>query len=236
MFGTYIHDQFKPSDFEDVRDAVEDNCSAKDNWGWASVGLYFFRELPSNKILYIGLANDLSRRFSEHTGLKKCDPSCCKINEINDYFNRNDVLGITLLVQSAFDQPILKMSKDSDSSKRAFFTEGYFIKLHELIYGEIPSWNGIQGSVNGQKQASATKDFKQLLNFVTRRDSFFTAKKSIRELADNPYLAQNEVDAHTVRMMSLNFPGMTIPMALSHYKKFHPDKFEELDKLGYFIY
>lgn len=42
--------------------AIDDLCSPKDNYGWASAGIYCFW-------VYIGLAGDLAERFKQHNGI-----------------------------------------------------------------------------------------------------------------------------------------------------------------------
>lgn len=241
MFGTFVHDQFKKNEFLKIADSIIDSCSPDDSWGWASTGIYFFRSVPKHEILYIGLANDLYRRFSEHTGLVDCSPASCKINQIEEYFSEHEYLGITLLLQSKMDQMLVgkktsEIAVESvDSGVRASLTEGYFIKAYEKIHGIKPAWNKVHGSKKGHSLAEKTNRHSSLLKYVDPSyKSIFTSRKSISELAEDSYSCELEFEAHVVRMMLMS-AGASLEEGKTFYKLIMPEKYKELESLGYFL-
>lgn len=246
MFGTFIHDSYDLENIKKLRDAIEDISSSKDVWGWASCGIYFYRAIDTHEILYIGLAGNLSERFSQHNGLLPAPPNGCKFDLIMDHLNTHGRIGITIFTQSPIEQSRVAANKRAEflvdepgGIDRIKFTEGYFIKLYELLNGKLPKWNKVQGSIAGQKLAM-DRTGSYLLECVNpNMISPFTSKYTITELASKEGIRWtiDEVDMHAIRMVALNFPGFTLPSAIDFFRNSHEyseERYQRLLKNGYF--
>ena len=246
MFGTFIHDEYNFDNVEQLRTSIEDITCSDDTWGWASCGIYFFRSITTGEIFYIGLARDLTSRFSQHNGLIKVRPDGCKYEFIKEYLKTNDKIGLTIFAQSPLEQPSIASNKGADflllepeGISRIKFTEGYFIKLHQNLYGSIPIWNKMQGDKGGQKLANDSVGPYLLKSVIPTMGGPFNSKHTITELAknQNAALVTDEVDMHAIRMMALNFPGCTLPIAIQLFRKSHElseEKYQRLLSKGYF--
>lgn len=212
MFCTIISDAYKNDEREKMYEWIDDLCSPSDTWGWASNGIYCYWDYKTKEILYIGLASDLGNRFKQHNGLINCDENGCKIKEINKYFETNEKLGFSIIVQSPFEQiPNFRNSKtplhdlnseENDTLKENLGSiEGNLIKAHELYHGKIPCWNKINGAVS----KTDFRDFSIFDNLVLKNVSFLNAKSSLRELAINERFAFYEFGVlHAVRHMNMH--------------------------------
>jgi hypothetical protein len=56
MWGTFIADAYCDSDRAEMADALEEICSPKDDYGFASGGVYCFWNVKRRLPLYIGRA------------------------------------------------------------------------------------------------------------------------------------------------------------------------------------
>lgn len=167
----------------------------------------------TKEVLYIGLAVDLSQRFKQHNGLINCNPKSCKVNQIEGYFRSHERIGYSILVQSPMSQPITSRNKvvisnfanewTSQEGKDAIKEmEGLLIESTAIVEGQIPPWNKVGGSVQGQKVASEnTYCFVDDLTNTTV--SNFVARKTIRELSFEGKYAWYENCLHGVRMLLL---------------------------------
>lgn len=169
MFGTVIIDAYRKEEAMKMANAIDDLCSPKDHYGWASAGIYCFWDYYAEAILYIGLAGDLAKRFKQHNGILPIKEGS-KQKQIEEYFSKNERLGYTIFVQSSLSQPLVHRNKDMyeafakqnnslvedmlseqgrEDIKRV---EGILIEAFRKKYGHFSPWNGIGGSAIGQKR------------------------------------------------------------------------------------
>ena len=158
MFGTVIIDAYRKEEILELADAIDDLCSPKDNYGWASAGIYCFWDYYAEAVLYIGLAGDLAERFKQHNGILPLKEGSKQL-QIEDYFSKNERLGYTIFVQSPLSQPLVHRNKamyekfakqqnspvddmlseqERDDIKRV---EGILIESFRRKYGHFPPWN-----------------------------------------------------------------------------------------------
>ena len=246
MFGTFIHDDFNFETHRKLQNSIEEIASAVNIFGWASTGIYFFRELPSNDVLYVGLATNLSKRFAEHTGLRPCPSKSCKFEQIKGYLEQNKKIGLTLFLQSQVDQSTISTNKnanfisvDPNGENAIKFTEGYFIRLFEKSFSRKPLWNLVNGCKGGQGLAERSQS-EYLVHCINPEfTNPFTSRLSINELADDSNCSSLycELDVHMIRMWALNFPHNDLRSALKDGAKIlklaDKARYLELAKLGY---
>jgi hypothetical protein len=161
MLATIIHEIYGNEDVFDVATAIDDICSPNDNYGWASSGVYCFREPGTEKILYIGYTGDLHQRFCDHNGMTDCQPNSCKWAQVEKYLEINGRIGFSFFAQSPMDQNMvvanmqewlsranpesLEAVKHQQGEDRAKFLEGALIEAAALALGEWPPWNKTGG-------------------------------------------------------------------------------------------
>ncbi|MBN9519473.1 hypothetical protein J0H58_13275 [bacterium] len=171
MLATIILDSFTKVEAPEIAAALDMICAPDETYGFASACIYAFWSIPDRNILYIGLAGDVTVRFRQHTGIRACEPECCKRREIEDYFARYDRLGYTVMVQSTNDQPAtvgekIELAELYDElfaddvadffqgKENIQIAEGFLIELHRKLGDRLPTWNKIQGSELGRRQRS----------------------------------------------------------------------------------
>lgn len=239
MFGTVILDAYSQEEAEELANAIEDICSSKDSYGWASSGIYCFWNYYTHEILYIGLASDLYIRFRQHNGLTPMKETGCKKHHIQDYFTKHDKLGYTIFVQSALSQPLVSRNKHShmafakednatiqdytsqqgiDDIKRV---EGILIEAYRKHTGSYPSWNKIGGSTEGQRRVlkNNINIVKAFSNPQQIEYNPIVSRSSIRELSSTPIYVSFENYLHAARMHVL-IHGMDFNSALSFTNKY----------------
>lgn len=91
MFGTVIIDAYRKEEAMEMANAIDDLCSPKDNYGWASAGIYCFWDYYAEAILYIDLAGDLAERFKQHNVILPIKEGS-KQKQIEEYFFQNKQL------------------------------------------------------------------------------------------------------------------------------------------------
>src|ERR1700686_1460990 len=98
MLGTIIHEWYGGSEEKahEVANAIDDICSPRDSYGFASVGVYAFHNPYTRELLYIGYTNDLHRRFMEHNGLGEYDQKTSKWKKVQEYFTSHPKLGFSI--------------------------------------------------------------------------------------------------------------------------------------------
>lgn len=166
MLVTIIPDVFSSAEYDDISSALDELCSPLDSWGWSSAGVYAFWDPGDGTLLYVGLAVDLPQRFRQHTGLIEAPEAACKRREIDAYFQSNQMLGYSVLVQSPMDQPLSARAltafgscADSihaihgDSMEAGRDTikliEGRLLAGIQNQEGALPPWNKVRGSLRG---------------------------------------------------------------------------------------
>lgn len=172
MLATIMLDTFKKDEAPEVASALDELCSPHDNYAFSSACIYAFWTVPQQELLYIGLTKDIARRFRQHTGLVQCAENCCKRKQIETYFDSNDRLGLSVMVQSNLCQPKTKKDEDViasaisddpfiaeikdvfDAEQNVALAEGMLLELHNQLGDRLPEWNKIHGSKHGRKRQS----------------------------------------------------------------------------------
>ena len=223
MLATIILDAYKESEKSEIVNALDDICSPKDTYGWASSGIYSYWDYDTKEILYIGLAVDLTMRFKQHNGFyKSIDKNTCKVEEIDNYFKTKSKLGFSIIVQSSLSQPITSSIKkqykifesigipledyfDEEGRKNIKVTEGALLEAFRKLKGDLPLWNKIKGAIDGQKRAEGIKmeTFNKIM--TNNEPHYLTAQSSLREIAKNPIVERYENFLHVLRMNRLVF-------------------------------
>jgi hypothetical protein len=169
MLATIILDTFQKTEITDIANALDDICSPNDNYGFASAAIYCFWSIDPRDILYIGLAKNVAERFRQHTGLISCDPNCCKRIQIEEYFNLNNRIGYSIIVQSTLEQPFMgnrdNVTDDDvlaaidavEGEENIAFGEGLLIKLYEDIASKKPRWNKVHGATRAHDARSISQ-------------------------------------------------------------------------------
>jgi len=233
LFGTIILDSYTKDEVREIAIAIDDICSPSDTYCFASAGIYCFWNYDTREVLYLGLAVDLSERFKQHNGLIKCNPSGCKVKQIEEYFETHERIGYSILVQSPMSQPITARNKEvisnfanewtSQEGKDAIrHMEGLLIESTAIAEGSMPSWNKVGGSVSGQKAASV-ETYSFIDDFTNNSVSYFVARRTLRELSQDGKAAWYENCLHGVRMMMLI--GMSFAKAYEFQEDFQQGSF-----------
>lgn len=202
MLATIITDAFRKDEAIEIAAALEDLCSPKDNYGWASAGVYSFWDIRTREIYYIGVTVDLSIRFRQHTGLQFCDPNGCKIQQITEHFSKNEFLGYSIFVQSCLNQPptakiakiFRRVSEETEKGYRDLArsqkeeiinAEGFLIEAYKRRHKTRPEWNRIDGA---KKENSYMQELKHLLmiqNCIATERGINKAESSVFERIDS---------------------------------------------------
>lgn len=252
MFGTVIIDAYRKEEIHDIADAIDDLCSSKDNYGWASAGIYCFWDYYTETVLYIGLASDLAERFRQHNGILPLKEGS-KQRKIEEYFLKNERLGYTIFVQSPLSQPLVHKNKrlyekfarqinspvedmlSKTGREDIKLVEGILIESYKKKYGNYPPWNKIGGSVLGQHRVME-KNINIVKSFCNPDNYFINpivSRSTIRELSENAEWAWYENYLHAVRMIVLRF-GMEYDKALEIINQNDIfNTYEKIRKSGY---
>ncbi len=78
MLGTIIRDLYIKEETREIKDALDDIASPRDNYGFSSVGVYCYFDPETLSVLYIGLARDLTQRFCHHNGTTRSSQRAAK--------------------------------------------------------------------------------------------------------------------------------------------------------------
>lgn len=253
MFGTVILDTYRKEEKLTIAKALDEICSPKDSYGWASAGIYCFWDYYMEEVLYIGLASDLSDRFKQHNGINRVSDDSCKYQYIEKYFESNDRLGYSIFVQSPLSQPLtyrnkkqyLKIAKDINSPIEDMLSEqgkddikrveGILIEAYRKIHGHFPPWNDIGGSTEGQERV-LPNNYYIVKSFCSPHDYIsnpIISRSTLRELAANPSFMSFESFLHSVRMNIL-IHGMVYQDAIDFANKFDTfGWYEKIIEAGY---
>ncbi|WP_142061263.1 GIY-YIG nuclease family protein [Pseudarthrobacter sp. B4EP4b] len=232
MFGTVIWDVYGRDEAKDLRDAIEDLASATDSLGWSSSGVYAFydpdpqrQQSPSSHALrYLGLATDLSSRFAQHNGIVDVKPGSSKFSNIEAWFDKHPLLGYSAFVQSPLHQAnIARLKKeigstvvdwsidfdhDIEARRSIAMLEGQLIETAVLDRGLLPPWNKIGGSMDGKSRALDGSGSALIGLMEGVYDNLFVARRSIREISNDPTIYFDESDTlHAARMQALVSAG-----------------------------
>lgn len=222
MFGTVIIDAYRKEETKDIARAIDDLCSPKDNYGWASAGIYCFWDYYAEAVLYMGLAGDLAERFRQHNGILPVKDGS-KQKKIEEYFSRNERLGYTIFVQSPLSQPLVHRNQEvykqfaeqanapiedmmsEEGKDNIKIVEGILIEAYRKKHGHFPPWNDVGGSVVGQQRVM--EDNINIVNSFCTPDNYainpIVSRSTIRELSQNAEWAWYENYLHVARMYML---------------------------------
>ena len=249
MLRTIILDAYKESEKKEIAKALYEICSPKDNYGWASAGIYSYWDYDTKEILYIGLAVDLTKRFKQHNGFyKTIDRNTCKVGEIDNYFKTKSKLGFSIIVQAPLSQPIISLNKKQykifesmgipvedysgeEGRDNIKLQEGVLLEAFRKLKGDFPLWNKMNGAIDGQKRAGIIKleTFKVMTN---NEPHYLIARSSLREIAKYPTIERYENFLHSLRIM---IPMYGLENSLNMINKFDPiGTLNEMSEKGYF--
>lgn len=283
MLATIILDTFIRTEANEISEALDMLCSPLDNYAFSSAAIYAFWSVPEREILYIGLAKDVAKRFRQHLGLVACDPTCCKINQLDDYFQSKKRIGYSVIVQSSLCSPVSENDKqvvietigDDDAAnvdvadvfeakENITIAEGMLIGMFEQLADRLPKWNRIRGSKHGRNSKSLYSHYSRMrtiellnagitldeirrklaeegtpydlvLNIEGSELSQLNARATLREIADNATICENELFLHGVRMLLIS-NGWTFEQAAAYqlyHNPFAKDRIEHLIDSGY---
>ncbi|MGQ3678062.1 GIY-YIG nuclease family protein [Tenacibaculum discolor] len=214
MLGTIILQPYTKEERNKVADSLNELCHPNENYGWASAGVYSYWNYYTNEVLYIGLASDLTQRFKQHNGFhKSIDKKTCKVEKIQEYFDKNEKIGFSIIVQSIISQPFTSKLKKRGAEKSSSFIdfhgnegiesikhqEGLLIEAYKLANGKIPEWNKINGAKSGRKSAKL-KNYESLKIISNQNKHLLLSKSSLFEIAENPTFERFENFLHSVRI------------------------------------
>jgi hypothetical protein len=218
MWGTFILDAYLNWERQRVAEALEELCSSRDDYGFASGGVYCFWALDTRRPLYIGRAVDLPERFRQHNGLGSTRTKGTKLANINEFFGDTTdekPLGFSILVRSPLSQTETGRRKrdlrklegwvedpesiDSEIEYEIAEAEAVAIRSSWLEYGDLPPWNQIQGQRTPWGMAMKRPDHTAEM-FCGMRDSLLQARESLVRHARDPTWLAYEMDLHVARI------------------------------------
>lgn len=210
MFATIINDVYRKKSANEIAEALDELCSPKDTYGWASDGIYSYWDYNTKEIYYIGLAVDLRERFKQHNGLIDTG-SGTKRELIDKHFEENNKLGFSIFVQSPLSQPYIKRKSEKlalkdlegEDRKNHHIVEGILLECYKQKHGCLPKWNKIGGLVEGRK--GVRKDTYEIIKGFTSIEYHpLVSRTSLRELAKKPsYEGYENGFMHIVRLFML---------------------------------
>lgn len=243
MFATIINDAYKKEEKLEVAKALDDICSPRDAYGWASDGIYCYWDYYTKEIYYIGLAVDLRERFKQHNGLVIAKGSSTKKEYIDKYFEEKEILGFSVFLQSPLSQPFIKYKnkhsvfKDDKGLDRENHkhVEGILLEAYRMNHNRLPIWNKNHGSKEGQRRAKPG-NYSIIEGFTATKFHPLVSRSSLRDLSANlKYYSYENSFLHVLRMGMLLY-GMNFKNALEHAKFCDsPDRFEEMMKEHYLL-
>lgn len=205
MLATIIRDAYRVDEREQVLEALE-WITPEAGWGWHPAGVYCYWDPWTGEILYLGLATNLGRRFAQHNFLAGSSARGNKRREIANWFKSHSHIGFSVIVQSSAVE--FAQHDDFDTPSEIVATgEGQLIRAHKNMFGRLPPWNKIGGSLYGASWAgSRTPGYFGLLN--GRIDNLMVARRTIRQLADQSTAFGMEQTVHGARLWALSHHGM----------------------------
>jgi hypothetical protein len=248
MLSTIVISAYGPSERTRVNDALEEICSAHDNYGWASSGIYCFWDPSTKNVLYVGLAVDLAQRFRQHNGLVPAEANTCKRQQIDEFFRSNARLGFSIMLQSRLSQVVTANSPPEliedlqrqaeanptttpeelaeQASRQGFeqiqCMEGYLLDGYKVALNTLPPWNKIKGYRFFQAKRPYAAPLELLDAMTARRLSTLVAKRNLFQLASEVMSLPFEEVLHAARVNQI-WLGLAWDDALSRVS----------DELGY---
>jgi len=205
-----------------MADALEEICSPRDDYGFASGGVYCFWNVKARLPLYIGRAVDLPDRFRAHNGLKAKRAKGNKRVEVHDFFAEEQLLGYSILVRSVGSQTATGRRRrqvdrdfpsslawveepdaiDTETEYEIAEAEGTAIYSYWLEHGKLPAWNRMHGARTPWNQGMRRPDSSGQL-FCLGIDSLLQSRRTITQLAREPFEMQFELELQAARMWSV---------------------------------
>lgn len=220
MLATWIRDVYGDDQRSDLREAIDGIASPLDNYGFASAGVYIFFDPTNFDVLYIGLARDLSVRFAQHNDLVTMSADGCKREQVKEWFGKRKSLGYAAFVQSCYDQVAVSRQAGTmsaeyyDEESDAFWgydesgledikaNEGALIAAYSGYHGRLPLWNKIGGARHARQRAPQ-RLYGQLELAAGAVDSLLLARRTIRELWNEPVSMSYEEALHAGRQLAI---------------------------------
>jgi hypothetical protein len=205
MLCTVIWDIYRSDERPQVWEALQ-SLLLEDSPDWSRKGVYGYWDPETKKLLYLGLANNLPERFSQHNGLVPHSGGN-KSDQIEAWFERHEQLGLTTMIQAAAVGLLdlmheISPSLGAESSEIIALGEGQLIELHRRETGARPSWNRIGGSKYGAELA--IENGHSLIPILSAaRDSLFVARRSLRDLTADERARTWEATIHSARMRAV---------------------------------
>lgn len=201
--ATVIRDCYRDCERHDMYQAVRGITGRKD--GLSTFGTYCYWDIATGTILYLGLTNDLPRRFREHNRLVGNSPKGNKRDEIDEWFKNNEFIGFSVLTQSS--AAIILEWNGLDTRREIIQNgEGQLIQAHIDARGSSPMWNRVGGSSTGAEGVTKlTPGWLDLLS--CRHSDLLVARRTIRELAASEADYQREMTLHGARLNALHNEG-----------------------------
>lgn len=229
MLGTIILQSYRRNQRKEIVKALDNLCNPNDTYGWSSSGLYAYWNYYTKELLYIGLTINLTERFKQHNGFyPKIKKETCKHEKIEKYFETNEKIGFSILVQSSISQPntaqIKNKSINYPKDKEIKYQEGLFIESYKLVNGKIPNWNKMNGDIKG-KQAAKIEYGKSLEVMANKRKSFIRSESSLFEISENSTFEGHENFLHSVRLLAQIYG---VHNAFQSQKKIEPDRYKRI--------
>lgn len=248
MLGTIILQPYTKKETKKVAESLNELCHPNENYGWSSAGVYSYWNYYTKEVLYIGLTIDLTQRFKQHNGFySSTDKKTCKVEKIHEYFEKNEKIGFSILVQSIISQPFttrLKRRKKSKlepypSYKDVYgdegiesikYQEGLLIETYKQTNGKIPEWNKMNGAKSGQKSAKL-KHYESLKIISNQNKHLLLSKSSLFEIAETPTFERFENFLHSVRITAPIYGNLG---AFEFTKKHDPQTYKDMISMNYF--
>jgi len=218
VWGTVLLDVYRQEHAQHVREALERLLGPDSGSAWATGGVYVFWNPETRDPLYVGIAGDFPERFAQHNGLRSCPAAGCQRANIENYFAEDcDWLGYSVFLLSSLSQPSTRrqrralgltdpelvelneaMSADVLDEMRGL--EGRMIALYAALCGEPIPWNISPGR---RPQIAPDHDDATLLLAVGAFDCLLHARRTIRQLANDPEASMFEEHLHGARIRAM---------------------------------
>lgn len=200
-----------------MRDALEELLGPASG-SWSSGGVYVFWNPATRVPLYVGITGDLPVRFAQHAGLRSCPAEGCKRREIEAYFaDGHKELGYTVLAMSSLSQvrtarhqavlgpmrrDLIELSEaiSAEAMDEIRSLEGRLLAYSRSRLGHLPAWNTDPGRI--PKVAPGAND-GSMATAVGALDVLLQARRTIRQLADDPLAAMFEEQLHGARLFAV---------------------------------
>lgn len=202
LYGTIISDAYTFEEREKISDALKKVCDKQSYYSFDCCGVYFYWDYYTKEILYIGLTNNLTRRFNEHNGILE-KKTGNKYQKIKKYFTEKEKIGFSVLVQSPMEA---KNPYSPSKDEEVAVIEGSFIEGHKLKYSSKPIWNDIGGSRSGRSDINLKRYAIKIFDSISlKKINDFNAKSTLREIANSDEILKNESNLHAFRMLMYKY-------------------------------